>query len=282
MPFPAIISCLTSSVWSVGCRRSTQHVLYVSATSSEPRLHSLKLTVIGKTELTEVQYDWRSPTDYKTYLVTHTSTGDQARESRPHAGPQQIYPRSRLARRQNPRGRGQAYASGPPPTADAAISRRRLIYRRELYSLHVGTNRLSRFKDFAPESFTRSVELQSRARNWIRRELQVFEFLSSDPATGADGMSTPSRRANNAEFLLEYIISVLRTVDIKGSTGRAEELLKDFLGHSNSRLFLHELNQWLRSPYTNLSDWDRHVQYAVDLSDSDMAYRSRENKNSVN
>jgi hypothetical protein len=70
-----------------------------------------------------------------------------------------------------------------------------------------------------------------------------------------------SRRGNNAEFLLEYVIAILRTVDIKGSAGQAEELLRDFLGRDNARLFLHELQAWLRSPYTSLEDWDRHVQY---------------------
>ena len=37
-------------------------------------------------------------------------------------------------------------------------------------------------------------------------------------------------------------------------------MLQDFLGRDNTRLFLHELKAWLRSPYT-LEDWDRHVQY---------------------
>jgi hypothetical protein len=50
-------------------------------------------------------------------------------------------------------------------------------------------------------------------------------------------------------------------VDIKGSAGQAEELLRDFLGRDNARLFLHELLAWLRSPYASLEDWDRHVQY---------------------
>src|SRR6202012_6025783 len=70
-----------------------------------------------------------------------------------------------------------------------------------------------------------------------------------------------NRRANNAEFLLEYIIAILRTVDMKGSAGQAEELLRDFIGRDNARLFLHELQAWLRSPYIYLEDWDRHVQY---------------------
>lgn len=50
-------------------------------------------------------------------------------------------------------------------------------------------------------------------------------------------------------------------MDIKGSAGQAEELLRDFLGRDNARLFLHELQAWLRSPYVSLEDWDRNVQY---------------------
>lgn len=106
--------------------------------------------------------------------------------------------------------------------------------------------------------FSRDEELVSRARKWIRRELQVFEFLSSD-GTEAEGVP---RRANNAEFLLEYIIAILKTVDIKGSGGQAEDMLQEFLGRDNTRLFLHELRGWLRSPYISLDDWDRHVQYS--------------------
>ena len=68
-----------------------------------------------------------------------------------------------------------------------------------------------------------------------------------------------ARRANNAEFLLEYIIAILKTVDIKGN--QAEDMLQEFLGRDNTRLFLHELKAWLRSPYMTLEDWDRHVQY---------------------
>ena len=99
-------------------------------------------------------------------------------------------------------------------------------------------------------------ELISRARKWIRRELQVFEFLQSNGQ--GEGIT---RRAGNAEFLLEYIIAILKTVDIKGSGGQAEDMLQEFLGRENTRLFLHELRAWLRSPYVSLEDWDRHVQY---------------------
>lgn len=70
------------------------------------------------------------------------------------------------------------------------------------------------------------------------------------------------RRANNAEFLLEYIIGIMKAVNLKGSGGHAEELLKDFLGLDDAKLFLHELRAWLRSPYVALEDWDRNVQYS--------------------
>lgn len=70
-----------------------------------------------------------------------------------------------------------------------------------------------------------------------------------------------AREVNNAEFLLEYIIALLKSVDIKGSTGRAEDLLQEFLGRDSARLFLHELEAWLRSPYNDLRDWDKAVQY---------------------
>ena len=95
----------------------------------------------------------------------------------------------------------------------------------------------------------------SRARKWIRRELQVFEFLSPDTSNDV------TRKAGNAEFLLEYIVAILKTVDIKGSGGQAQDMLQEFLGRDNTRLFLHELRAWLRSPYLALEAWDRNVQY---------------------
>lgn len=91
----------------------------------------------------------------------------------------------------------------------------------------------------------------------IRRELQVFEFLRTDGSEAEE----VTRRANNAEFLLEYVIAILKSVDVKGSGGQAEDMLQEFLGREHTRLFLHELRAWLRSPYTSLEDWDRHVQY---------------------
>lgn len=85
--------------------------------------------------------------------------------------------------------------------------------------------------------------------------------------TGDERIGT-SKQANNEEFLLEYIIAILRTVNIKGSGGQAEDMLSDFLGAENTRLFIHELRAWLRSPYIALEDWDRNVQYDKPLEAS--------------
>ncbi|KAI0516900.1 hypothetical protein F5B22DRAFT_605432 [Xylaria bambusicola] len=145
-------------------------------------------------------------------------------------------------------------------TRDEAILRRQRIYRDRLYSLHVGSNARSRYRDITPERFDSEPELVSRARAWLRRELQVFEFLrtSSNSRNSEDAMTR--RRANNAEFLLEYIIAILKTVDIQGSQGAAEDMLSDFLGRENTKLLLHELRNFLRSPWS-VEAWDRNVQY---------------------
>lgn len=147
---------------------------------------------------------------------------------------------------------------------DSSLARRRYVYRHGLYSLHVGSNRLSRFRDLTPDMFRSDEELVSRARKWIRRELQVFAFLSNDE-DNTPNTPMSQRRAKNAEFLLEYIIAILKTTDIKGSGGQAEDMLQEFLGRDHTRLFLHELMAWLRSPYVSLENWDRAVQYSEPL-----------------
>jgi hypothetical protein len=158
-----------------------------------------------------------------------------------------------------PRGARRPYS---PPIEDVALRKRREVYQRKLYSLHVGSNALSGYQDVTPQMIASSAELQSRARTWIRRELRVFTFLRSDPANPSAYAATTS---SNAEFLLSYIISILKMVDVKASNGHAENLLTEFLGRDNSRLFLHELNAWLRSPYAKLQEWDTNVQYDHEL-----------------
>ncbi|MCJ1346561.1 hypothetical protein MMC31_004779 [Peltigera leucophlebia] len=201
-----------------------------------------------KADVQTVEYKWRSPHDFDTYKVApRLSTEISQRQNR-----FQISAAS-YGQRRRPRLRPR-----PVPTPDVAIHHRRQIYRLGLYSSHVGSNRLSRFRDLTVELFCRDEELISRARKWIRRELQVFEYLNPG---GSNVERGAVRRAKNAEFLLEYIIAILKSVDIKGPDGQAEDMLQEFLGRDDARLFLHELRAWLRSPYTLLEDWDRHVQY---------------------
>ncbi|KAL8774972.1 MAG: hypothetical protein Q9209_000451 [Squamulea sp. 1 TL-2023] len=212
---------------------------------------------VGKIEVLAVDYGWASPDGCKTYQVTQREKQDNSIERVENESSSISNAQTRFTRGY-PRPRRPARPSRPPLSPDTALLRRRQVYARKLYSLHVGTNRLSRFRDLSPRLFSRDEELMRRARKWIRRELQVFDFLNND-GQEEEGVK---RRTNNAEFLLEYIVAILKTVDIKGSRGQAEDMLQEFLGRENTQLFLHELRAWLRSPYTSLEDWDRHVQYA--------------------
>lgn len=197
-----------------------------------------------------VEHDWKSPNDFKIYEAKATRS-DEPSTTTPsvssHLNHGFYQPRISSWRSRRPQ-----FQVNP----DAALQRRKNVYSLRLYSLHVGSNRLSRFRDLTPQVFVHDQELVSRAKNFLRRELQVFHFLKS----GGIGDAGIARRVDNAEFLLEYIVAILKTVDVKGS--QAEDMLQEFLGRDDTRLFLHELKSWLRSPYTTLEDWDRHVQYS--------------------
>ncbi|RVX74908.1 hypothetical protein B0A52_01185 [Exophiala mesophila] len=172
------------------------------------------------------------------------------------------------------RGRGRFAPHIERTTQDTALEFRRQVYRHRLYALHVGSNRISRYRTLSPAMFQKDSHLVSRARMFLRRELQVFEFLyprHSSTETSSSSIYPPSsstRRDNNADFVLEYVVSILQSIDLKGSSGQAEELLTDFLGRDNARLFIHELVSWLRSPFEKLEHWDRNVQYATPASTS--------------
>jgi hypothetical protein len=236
---------------SVGCR-NVQLVHYVG-----PRDDILVLSLIlsGKTEVNAVQYDWRSPTDYKSYAVQRSHEPRPSLSTRT-GGLTSLFAPYGLPRRS--RGTRRGYS---PPVEDAALCKRREVYRRQLFSLHMGSNPLSDYRDLTPLMIASSPDLQSRARTFIRRELRVFTFLNAD----APGQSINAGTSSNAEFLLSYIVSILKMVEIKASNGHAENLLTEFLGRDNSRLFLHELQTWLRSPFTKLEEWDQDVQYREEL-----------------
>ncbi|GKZ75799.1 hypothetical protein AnigIFM56816_000460 [Aspergillus niger] len=229
-----------------------------------------------KSEITSVKYNLEDINGPKIYQLPASTSDATTTSSTSHLPtPSHHRPPRRPRRPRSPRPQQQQQSTDP-------LRRRQHIYRHQLYSLRVGSNRLSQYRELTPERFNCEEDLVSRARKWIRRELQVFEFLNpeSEDRQGG-GVARPgqqrleNRRGNNAEFLLEYIIAILRTVDIKGSAGQAEELLRDFLGRENARLFLHELQAWLRSPYISLEDWDRNVQYEDTVGGGGNAHPSR-------
>lgn len=229
-----------------------------------------------KSEVTEIRYDFvEGGQVWKSYKVpTIGLKPDRAGQdsNAPLATNSSL--RSRRGASYRSRVPRAANLSAPPSDADerarCAVARRRHVYRNRLYSLHVGSNPASRYREVTPAHFQTDNELLSRARAWARRELQVFEFLSDDHETpGMVGTSSSEgrrRRQNNAEFVLEYIIAILKTVDILASNGHAENLLSDFLGRENCRIFLHELRNFVRSPYS-VEVWDRHVQYGESRTD---------------
>lgn len=136
--------------------------------------------------------------------------------------------------------------------------RRRNVYKYKKYSLHVGSNQISGFRTITPEMIASSPVLQSRAAKWMRRELQAFESLKQS------GPSSPSRnldagRLRNTEHVLKYVNEMLKHEGIK--SGGLEDALETWIGRDNAQLFLHELSSWMRSPFNEVEEWDRFVQY---------------------
>ena len=228
-----------------------------------PVVRSTYLPLLGKTNLVSIEYEWVGPNNFETFRIPACSVNSDF--GRADAGSQHHRRGSGRghSRISNPsRSRWRNIRGSRPGSAseEAAINRRRQVYHHMTFSRHVGTNRVSQFREFTPSTFTHSKELQLKAREWIRRELQVFDFLT--PSMDAASNHTSGRRyAGNSEFLIEYLISILKTIDIKDHSGKGESMLSGFLGLHRARLFLHELNAWLRSPYTEVGAWDRHVQY---------------------
>lgn len=261
---------------------------------------SLKTTCpLCKGEISEVHYEIQNEAKtWKTYKIpkrglepateARSSENEPRRneDSRPSFSMDSLLRRFDSDRRSFP-WRNNAYrhggrrpvasqSSSSTAPAQDPLEKRRDVYRKRLFSLHVGSNPRSRYRDITPLDFNTSDDLQSRARAWIRRELQVFEFLSDDSRSPPEDGRLPSedtrrRRQNNAEFVLEYVIAILKTVDMQ--SGHAEELLADFLGREHTKLFLHELRNFLRSPYS-VEAWDRHVQYDDDNQTTSSPQRS--------
>ncbi|KAI1178270.1 hypothetical protein F4777DRAFT_576074 [Nemania sp. FL0916] len=219
-------------------------------------LERLSKCPLCKANIHEVVHDFDhdGPGTSRVYLVPQAKD-DGGRGEQPPVQPQR--PR-RTAGQLGSRRYG--HIERQPVTQDEVILRRQQVYRNCLYSLHVGSNPRSRYRDITPDLFESEPQQLSRARAWLRRELQVFSFLRTSSELRGSEDAITRRRASNAEFLLEYIIAILKTVDIQGSQGAAEDMLSEFLGRENTKLLLHELRNFLRSPWS-IETWDRKVQY---------------------
>ena len=244
--FSCLISWLSQRPTCPLCKVLVTGVEYIADACGKKELYIVPAKSEVKTESTVFHPERHPPAPQRTYL---RSTHPRPRNS--------SIPYIPVAARSSP---------------EAAIARRRYIYAHGLYSLHVGSNRMSQYTNLTPNLFARSDLLITRAKTWIRRELQVFTFLSSTSPSQQDASSSEMTTnaasgrslASNAEFLLEYIIAILKTVDIGGHAGQAADMVSEFLGRENTSLFLHELKAWLRSPYERVEDWDRWVQYDED------------------
>ncbi|KAF9506541.1 hypothetical protein BS47DRAFT_395754 [Hydnum rufescens UP504] len=135
-----------------------------------------------------------------------------------------------------------------------AIEKRKWVYRHNLYAKHMASNSHTRYRPYpAPSQFALSEELISRATAFLRRELRVWVNL-------------------DVEFLTAFVLSLLRTIDIRSEP--AIRVLAEFLdlggapytegaAKSNAEHFAHELYAFLRSPYRELSVYDSVVQVGL-------------------
>lgn len=166
-------------------------------------------------------------------------------------------PTDPLARWGRPAPRRRRRSLSPPaPTLESYPRYRLDVYRRARFALHIGSNRHTGYQPLTPGTLHDPRHL-SRARSFIRRELLVLDVLEPpDPHPVSRGSSPRRSRA----FRLEYIVAVLKAAGLQGASGAAEELLMRYTG-VHTRLFLHELRAFLRSPFGRVEEWDRGVRY---------------------
>ncbi|WVW79787.1 hypothetical protein I302_101757 [Kwoniella bestiolae CBS 10118] len=164
-----------------------------------------------------------------------------------------------------------------PDELDLQVERRKEIYRHELYVKHIGSNPHTKYRPTpTPRQFSEDPALIQRATAFLRRELRVW----------SDSI--------DVEFLTTYIISLLKTIDIRSEP--AIRLLADYLdpnphsisnethrphiaGSSVAEHISHELYSFLRSPFKDLRKWDEVIQY--DPIPSPLSHRSAPSPSSV-
>ena len=197
-----------------------------------------------KAIVSKVEYNWKNPLEFDTFRVPQ-----QHQQSNENPAEEDTRDLSYTAIVQRTRRRDRAHLS---LYIDHSLDKREWVYNEKLFSFRVGANSISGYRDFTREQFANSQGMQIRARTFLRRELRACI-----PRT----LRYDQGQRLNPDFVLEYIVAILGLHDIKSADGEAETMLAEYLGSDIAKLLLHELEAWLRSPYTRLNDWDQRVQY---------------------
>ncbi|WWC87479.1 uncharacterized protein L201_002368 [Kwoniella dendrophila CBS 6074] len=163
--------------------------------------------------------------------------------SAPVAGPSRTrFPQ--ITRRE----RAEELEKEEPDELDLQVERRKEKYRHELYVKHIGSNKHTKFRpNPTPKQISEDPNLVQRATVFLRRELRIW---------------LPNI---DIEFLITYIISLLKIIDIRSEP--AIRLLTDYLNlnqefpNNPTEHFSHELYSFLRSPFKDLRKWDEAIQY---------------------
>lgn len=140
---------------------------------------------------------------------------------------------------------------------DKALAKRRRIYDRDLWYMHIPSNKWTKYTNISPYDFRSSSEVGNgesssdpassesetarRARSFLTRELQLFPQVDPQATT-------------------TQLINLFKVVDLRSVI--AGNLLHDLIGIEGNRV-LHELYSFLRSPF-ELEDWDDINQYGAD------------------
>ncbi|EJD42661.1 hypothetical protein AURDEDRAFT_168186 [Auricularia subglabra TFB-10046 SS5] len=131
-----------------------------------------------------------------------------------------------------------------------AIEKRRWVYRHNLYAKHVASNTYTKYRPLpTPSQFASQPDLIARATTFVKRELAVWNNIDGD-------------------FLTTFVISLMKSLDLRSET--AVKLLSEFLDmgnpyvegnrYPNAEHFAHEVYSYVRSPFRELTVYDRHVQ----------------------
>ena len=153
------------------------------------------------------------------------------------------------------------------PVAPRFLNTRMDIYRSGRYALHIGSSAHNSYRVLSVDDFSTDEHLARRASAFIRRELLVIDRLDSQERQRSPDLGLVrhllEQRLGREYFgsqRVDYIMRVLKTADMQGANGAAEEMLRPVVGGVTAQ-FLHELRAFLRSPFDRVEEWDEVVRY---------------------